>query len=347
MTTNSKFHQKIVVLGGGTGQFNLLRGLVQLNEPSLITAMPGTWDSGGSSGKLRTELGVLPMGDARQCLVGLMTNERQQLWTLRESDDRFEDGVGPLKGHNFLNLEIQLLNKLAGGFDKAIDAFREKYGIKGRVIPSSLLSLHIIARTSAGKEIYGEENIDTRWQQEDFDPDDKMDRVYLSTPAEANPQALKAIKEADLIIFSSGSLFGSVLPHLLIEGVAETINKSKAKLVFVLNIMTERGQTDNFSASEHLSLFAHYLGNSKRVNYMIVNKNSIDKQLLEFYTEKGKQTPIRLDKQNCLKISPNLKIIQAPMAAYLKKSNLLRHDPIKLARTILNLTPIKSGLTNS
>lgn len=330
------YNLKVVVLGGGTGQFNILRGLTKYNHPLNITAIPGTWDSGGSTGRLRTELGALPMGDARQCLVGLMEDERQQLWTLRESDDRFKNEVGPLQDHNFLNLELDLLTRLAGGFQQGIDAFREKYLIRGRVVPSSLLSLHLVAMLRSGDEIHGESAIDLRWKQAGFDPTDRIVRIYLNTPAEANPLAQQAIAEADLIVFSSGSLWGSVLPHLLIDGIPKAILTSKAKLMFNMNLMTERGQTDFFKGSAHLEPFLYYLGDPERLDYLVVNQDSLPTRVLQYYAEMGRQRPVDVDIEGCLKLAPRVKIVAAPLGEEVITQNLIRHNPELLARVVLN-----------
>lgn len=331
------FDQKIVVFGGGTGQFNLLRGLVNLNQPENITAIPGTWDSGGSSGKLRTELGALPPGDARQCLIALMEDERQRLEALRISNHRFRDLPGPLRGHDPLNLLIELQSRIHQGHDRALDAFRTLFRIRGYVIPSSLTNFDLIAKLESGREIFGEEDIDQRGDKPDFNPEDRITSIFLDTPAEPNQKALDAIEAAQKIIFSSGSLWGSVLPHLLIEGIPEALIKTQAILIFVLNLMTERGQTDGFTASDHLRPFIEYLGDPTRLNFLIANQNCLSEEVLVRYRREG-QVSVTVDEEECIKVAPCLKIICQPLASYLEKPPLLRHDPEKLARLILTLS---------
>lgn len=329
MNANPKFHKKITVLGGGTGQFNLLRGLVSLNDSSLITAIPGTWDSGGSSGRLRTELGILPPGDTRQCLIALMDDPDQQEVAIATFNDR------SFNSHALGNLIIATLEKIYHGQYQGLEKARKLFFIKGRIAPSALNDLELNAVTEKGIELCGEEAIDHNSTRETFDPTDKIETVYFSSPPEANPEAIKAIKEADLIVLSSGSLYNSILPHLLIDEVKKAILKSKAPLIFVLNLMTEPGQTDFYKASDHLKPLIKLLGKD-RINFLIVNENNLDKEVLEIYEKEG-QEPVEIDTKNCQEVAPNLKIISDHLASYSPSENLLRHDPEKLASVILGL----------
>lgn len=339
MIESPRENQKIVVMGGGTGQFHLLRGLIRANNPEFITAMPGSWDNGGSSGKLRTELGILPVGDSRRCLVGLHENEDWVLETLRLSDDRFNDVVGPLKGHDFINLEIQRLTHIHGGSQAGIDAFRRRNGIRGRVIPTSLMSLNLLTKPASGADIVGEAMLDERGWLEDYDPEDPENRILaqtFNTQAEANPLAIEAINEADRIIFAPGSFWGSIMPHLGIKDIRQAIVESSATVTLFLNLMTERGQTDNLSASEHLETFLQKLGNADRLNYLVVNNDGIPDKILEYYA-KFHQTPVMIDEEACLKLAPNLKVLEVSLASYSEDNEyLLRHDPTFSARICLN-----------
>lgn len=331
------FHKKIVVIGGGTGTFTLLRGLTSLNQPDLITAIPGMWDNGGSTGRLRSELGALPVGDIRQCLIGLMEDEEQQLWAMRLSNDRFKDIVGPLQGQDLFNLIIDRLGTISGGLQNGIDAFRKLHKIRGHVAPVTLINIDLSSQFSKGPDLFGEEKLDDRWKEPDFDPNNKVEAIYLSTPAEANPKAVAAIKEADIIVFPPGSLYGSILPHFLIRGIKEAIKKSKAKLIYVSNLMTERGQTDTLNnASDYLKQFLFYLDGDKKIDYLIANHNGIEDEPLNFYIQKGHQTPVVIDKEECLKLVPHLKISTRNMVTYIKEQNLIRHDSSKLAEIVLD-----------
>lgn len=325
-----KFSKKIVTLGGGTGQFNLLRGLVKLNGPEYITAVAGSWDSGKSSGKLRTEMGILPPGDERQCLIALMENPEQQEVALAAFNDR------SINNHALGNLIIAVLEKIYHGPDRALEKARQLFLIKGKVLQVSLKDLELNAVLQSGLNLKGEEQIDHNALRPNYNPKDRIARIFFAEKPEPNPEALKAIKQADLIIFPSGSLYGSVLPHLLVDKVQKAITSSKAKLVFVLNLMTEDGQTQLFRASDHLESLLYYLGDKKRLDYMIVNKKRIDPKILRIY-KKEKQDPVEIDEERCQKLAPRLKILYHELASYLPNEHLLRHDPEKLAEVILEL----------
>ena len=324
------YDKKITVLGGGTGQFNLLRGLVKLNKPEYITAIAGSWDSGRSSGKLRTEMGILPPGDARQCLIALMEDPKQQEVAIAAFNDR------SINSHALGNLIIAVLEKIYHGPDRALEKARELFLIRGKVLPVSLKDLELNAVLQSGKELTGEEAIDHNGQRENFDPKDRIARVFFSNKPEPNKDALKSIKTADTIVLSSGSLFGSILPHLLVEEVLKTIRSSKGKLIFVLNLMTEEGQTQFYRASDHLEALLYYLGDKKRLDFMIVNKRKINSKVLKIYKKEG-QEQVEVDEERCLKMAPDLKIVYKDLASYLPQAHLLRHDPEKLARAILDL----------
>lgn len=330
------YKQKIVTFGGGTGHFSLLRGLVELNQPELINAVVGTWDSGGSSGKLRTELGILPPGDIRQCLLALMENPMQRQVAQKLFDDRLSDVNGPLKGHSFGNLIAARLERIYKGADRATEAERLLFRIRARVLPVSLSEMNLIAKLETGEEIEGETNIDFRAEGANFNPKNKINRIYFDSNADPNTEVIEAIRNADKIIFSSGDLFTSVLPHLLVNGIRDAIVNSNATVVLILNLMTKRGETDSFKASDYLKVFISYLEDKNRINYMIGSSNGLNQEVLRVYKKDG-QEPVEIDEDVCVKISPKIKIIQAPLAVYHIREHLLRHDSEKLAETILQL----------
>ena len=326
---SKKYAQKIVTLGGGTGHFHLLDGLKRINDPALITAVVGTWDNGGSSGRLRTELGILPPGDIRRCLLALMEDERQQEVAQRLFDDRVGD-------HSMGNLIGVSLDHIFHGQDRGTDAERELFRVRGQILPASLTDLHLVGVTQKGVVIEGETNIDYRRKRADFDPKDWLARIHFNTRADPNPRVVKAIKEADKIVFAPGDLFTSVLPHLLVDGVREAICASKAKVCFVLNLMTKVGETDFFQASDYLERLQFYLGDHRRLDYVIVNGGKLEPEIVAFYKSLG-QGLVKVDEQRCKKIAPRAKIVRAKLAKYLKKEHLLRHDSEELAAAILRL----------
>jgi uncharacterized cofD-like protein len=329
-----KYRQKIVTFGGKTGHFQLLNGLKKLNDTSFITAVVGTWDSGGSSGILRSELGVLPPGDIRACLLALMEDDNQQHVAQRLFDDRLKETNGPLCGHSVGNLIGVRLDRIFRGQDRGTDAERSLFRIRAQVLPASLTDLNLVGVTKHGIEIDGEKNIDNRRKRNDFNPRDRLVRIYFGTHADSNPRVLAAIAKADKIVFAPGDLFTSILPHLLIEGVAEAIQRSKAKVYFVLNLTTKSGETDFFKASDYVKTFLYYLGDAKRLNYIVANKGRFEEEVVKLYEGEGKEA-VSFDEKECRRVAPKAKVVREKMAEYLKKDHLLRHNSLNLAKAVL------------
>lgn len=333
-----RYHQKITTLGGGTGQFNLLRGLVKLNHPSNNAAICATWDSGGSSGKLRVEEGVLPPGDYMQNLIAQMEDDDQLQSALILLTDR-------RNGHPLRNLLAGEAERAYHGVEGGIDGLRRFWRIRGRVIPISTIDLDLCGTTKNGVEIGEESNLDVRVFSDKNDPDFTR-RIYFNRPALPNPQALQTIAESEKIIFSPGSPNTSVFPCLQIWDIAPKIRESTATLCAVLNIMTSpHGEAPNLtSASKWLKEFQHYLGDPEvirrtghtRLDYLLVNDNNLDPEILDIYRQQG-QMPIEVDDDECLRLAPGLKIIHQHLAHYDKNSHLLRHDQQCLAETLLKL----------
>ncbi len=331
-----KYSQKIVTFGGGTGQYHLLSGLRELNANEKITAVAGTWDSGGSSGRLRSEIGVLPPGDLRRCILALMNDPYQRSVAQKLFDDRLEDLVGPLKGHSFGNLLTARLDNIYSGQDRGITAECELFRVRSKVMPVSLSRVELIAETKKGNQIVGESNIDIRSKSRLYDQSDKIIRIYFDTSADINPSVIREIKNADKIIFAQGDLYTSVLPHLLVSGVREAIQKSKAKLIFVLNLMTKPGETDGYKASDFLKSILFYLDAPGRLDYMLVNTNNLDSKILSIYKEEG-QKMVEVDEENIKLIEPKITIVKKSILTYFKKEHLLRHDSLKLASALLQI----------
>jgi uncharacterized cofD-like protein len=334
MIAQSRYREKIVTFGGKTGHFQLLDGLKKFNDTSLITAVVGTWDSGGSSGILRSELGVLPPGDIRACLLALMEDDVQQHVAQRLFDDRLREVTGPMKGHSLGNLIGVRLDHIFHGQDRGTDAERALFRIHAQVLPATLTDLNLLGMTEKGIEIDGEANIDNRKEKPDFEAKDRIMRIYFNTHADSNPRVIEAIKKADKIVFAPGDLYTSVLPHLLIDGVAEAIIKSKAKVYFVLNLIEKQGETDYYKASDFVNAFIFYLGSSKRLNYLVTNTKKFDNEIVKVY-EGEKKKAIVLDEVLCKKMVPGLKLIKGNFSEYLKKVHLLRHNSDNLALSIL------------
>lgn len=331
-----KYSQKIVTIGGGTGQFTLLRGLVNLNDPSKIMAIPGSWDGGGSSGQLRIEQGILPPGDYMQCVEACMEDPEQLRVAISLLNDRSE-------GHPYRNILAAKAEKEFHSVQEGIDALRFLFRVQAKIIPSSLDNLKLFAETKNGLTIEGEESIDHLGQNTEFHPEDEVSRIYFNKEAQPNPKAIEAILQADKIVFAPGSPYTSSMAHLLIEGFAEAIMQSNAILVAVLNLMTTKGEDHHFhQASDWLKAFNYYLSdtvqsdNESRLNYILANTNGLTDEIKEHYSAQG-QKPIEVDDQACHAIAPNVQIVRSDIAHYNKKAHLYRHDSTALAEAILTL----------
>lgn len=263
-----------------------------------------------------------------------MEDPEQQKVAQRLFDDRLKEATGPLKGHSLGNLIGVRLDHIFQGLDRGTEAERKLFRIRGQVFPATLTNLNLVGITKSGSEIDGETNIDKRKEKNGFKPEDRIERIYFTTHADTNPKVIEAIRKADKIVFAPGDLYTSILPHLLIDGVSEAIIKSKAKVYFVLNLIEKEGETDYFKASDYIKAFNFYLGDPKRLNFIVANKNRFDKETVKIY-EGEKKKAVILDENECKKTSPNAKIIKTNLWEYLKKDHLLRHNPRNLALAIL------------
>lgn len=318
--------KKIVVLGGGTGSFTVLKGLKRY--PIELTAVVNMVDDGGSTGILRDELGVLPPGDVRQCLVAL--SESSELMR-KLMNYRFEDGR--LRGHSFGNILITALEKTTGSFEAAVEEVGKILAIKGRVVPATTDKVRLVLELEDGTILYGENNI----QNADL-CNERIKKLFLNPRARANQKALEAIKDADLIVIGPGSIYTSLIPNLLIDGIAEAVIKSKAKKVFVVNLMNKKNKTKGFNVKDHVKLLESYLGGS--FDYVLFNVQKPPAELLERYAKESEL----VDYDEALLKERRFIPIKAfsPKPAKVKKGdiikrNLIRHDSYKLAEVIIKL----------
>lgn len=310
---------KIVVIGGGTGSFTVLSGLKKY--PVELSAIVTMADSGGSSRILREEFGILPPGDVRQALVALSQSEKllADLFTYRFKE-------GGLAGHSIGNLLITALERIKGSFEKAIAEAGKILNIKGKVIPVTLENTTLYAILENGQIIKGEDNIDVP----KHDPNLKIKKVYLEPKARANKMAMKSILEADLIVIGPGDLYTSIIPNLLVEGIPEAIRKSKAKKVYVCNLMTKFGETNNFQGLDFVREIEKYLG-GKFLDYVIFNNKRPSSFRIKKY-EKAKASFVKYQKKDFQ--GENFKIIEGN---FLRKKGFIRHDPEKLAKALLKI----------
>jgi uncharacterized cofD-like protein len=315
---------RVVAIGGGTGMFAVLTGL--RHYTSNITAVVTMSDSGGSSGRLRDEFGYLPPGDVRRCLLALASWDEDSLLLRQLFEYRFDRGLG-LNGHSFGNLLLTALTDILGGEVQAIDEAGRLLRIRGRVLPVTLTDTTLCARLDNGHVIRGETDIDIRKEHLDAGISD----VWLDPPAAPNPEVLSALTAADLIVLGPGDLYTSVIPNLLVDGVADAIRSSAGKSVYVCNVMTKHGETDNFAASTFIHEVLRYLGDDA-LDYAILNYHeSLPKDLLDRYKE-SRAVPVDLDLSACYELVPGLRI--RPLT---RTGALVRHDPELLALTLMEI----------
>ncbi len=327
--------KKIVCLGGGTGVSVVLSGLKKY--PLDLTAIVTMFDSGGSSGKLREELDILPLGDVRQCLVAL--SKETNLANLFH----YRFGKGTLKGHNFGNLLIAAAIGAMGSLDKAIDRIGQILTIKGKVIPVTLERADIVTILKNNKKIKKEEKIINCSYLSKVG----VKKLFLEPETKANPKAISAIQNADLIVIAPGKFYTSILPIFLVKGVPEAVRKSRAKKVFVCNLMTQVGNTDNFSVKDFLIILEKYLGKDV-IDYVIFNTGKLSAgQIKEVRKVFPKADFIKYDKsllkrKNFIGVDVIDRQIQKlnPVDILVKGANkrtMILHQPDKLAKVIINL----------
>ncbi|MCC6442582.1 MAG: YvcK family protein [Armatimonadetes bacterium] len=312
--------QRIVVLGGGTGLSTLLRGLKEFT--SNITAIVTVTDDGGSSGRLGKELGVLPPGDIRNCLVALADAEPLMTELFQH---RFKEGAPDLAGHSFGNLLIAAMTAITGDFEEAIKETSNILAIRGRVLPSTLCHVTLQAEMSDGRMVVGETNI-TRCSG-------KQIRRILLDPAEVYPlqEALDAIHKAAIIIIGPGSVFTSVVPNLLVRGIAEAIAGANAVKIYVCNVMTQAEETARYSASDHVQAVIRHAP-LRLFDYVLANTEVPSEPLLERYRQEGADYVVPdLDKIQALGFTP-------VGARLISQTHVVRHDPHKLAEAVINLS---------
>ena len=310
---------KIVAIGGGTGLSTLLRGLKAYT--SNITAIVTVADDGGSSGRLREEFGIIPPGDIRNCIASL-ADEEQLITSLFQY--RFKSGSG-LEGHSFGNLLLSVMCEITGNMFLAIKESSKVLNIRGRVLPATLENINLVAQLENGEEVWGESHI-TEAGKKDGGKILQL-RCEPSNPKPV-PEVIEAIEHAELIILGPGSLYTSVLPNLLIAEISDALNRSKAPIVYVCNIMTQPGETSRFTASEHVDVLLKHCPNRKVLDAVLVN-NWIPKSLADKYAEYD-SIPVEIDRQAIEKL--NIDVIERILV---DDGHVIRHNPKKLSRAII------------
>lgn len=312
---------KIVVIGGGTGLSTMLRGLKVYS--SNITAIVTVADDGGGSGVLRQDLGILPPGDIRNCVLALADTEPIMEKLLQY---RFEDGM--LKGQSFGNLFLAAMDGISTSFEEAVRKMSDVLAVTGRVLPVTLQDVKLCAELEDGHIICGESLIG----KHNTDHPGKINRVFLE-PQEVKPlqDAIDSIAEADIIVLGPGSLYTSVIPNLLVSSICESLKKSNAIKVYVCNVMTQPGETDGYSVYEHINAIEKH-SFSKIVDYCIANTADIPDELKEIYLLDGAET-VSIDYELLKKVG--IQLIENDFVSI--RNNLIRHDHKKLAESIIDL----------
>lgn len=315
--------KKVVVIGGGTGNFVVLRGLKLY--PLDLTAIVSMADDGGSTGILRDELGVLPPGDVRQCLVALSDSSRLMRSLMNY---RFENGG--LGGHSFGNLLLSALEKVTGSFEKAVEEAGKILNIKGKVIPITTHQVRLKMLLNNRKILEGESEI---YLSQEIDQGYKT--IYLEPYPKINPRVLDEISTADLIVMGPGGLHTSLIPNLLVEGMNEAICQSDAKKVFVVNLMNRKGQTTGYKTSHYLQELVRFLGRDV-FDHILFNVQKPPDDLIEFYATEGELVENDITDSRVMPAQ-----LLGPLAQGAKKDlikrNLIRHDSKKLAQELMKI----------
>jgi len=313
---------KVVVIGGGTGLSVLLRGVKKYT--SNITAIVTMADDGGGSGKLREDLGMLPPGDIRNCILALADTE-----PIMEKLLQYRFKEGSLKGQSFGNLLIAAMVGISDNFEDAIKRINDIFAVTGKVLPVTTNDIILYAKLKNGDIIKGESQIPIK--SKEFNS--PIERIYIQ-PEKAEPlkESIEAIANADIVILGPGSLFTSILPNLVIDNIASAIENSKALKVYVSNLMTQPGETDNFSLGDHVkAIFNHT--NKKIIDYIYVNSEEIPREIMEKYQKEG-ASPITITEEDEAYFRyNNIKVIKNNYIEI--KKGYLRHNAPKLSQDII------------
>ncbi|EAX46509.1 protein of unknown function UPF0052 and CofD [Thermosinus carboxydivorans Nor1] len=307
----------IVVIGGGTGLSVLLRGIKSVT--SNVTAIVTVADDGGSSGRIREDLGIIPPGDLRNCLVALADTEplMEKLFQHRFG------GAGDLAGHSFGNLFLAAMTEVLGDVELALKESSKVLKVRGQVLPASTTTIRLVAEMTDGTLVEGESQIPLAKKT--------IKRISIR-PHDAQPveAALEAIRDADVCILGPGSLYTSVMPNLLVQGIADALRQSEAVKIYICNVMTQPGETDGYTASRHVQAIFDHVGPGV-IDYVVVNVQEVAESLQNTYARQGAY-PVLADIEAIEAMG--VKVIGANL---ISETNLVRHDPVKLSRTIVDL----------
>ncbi len=312
---------KIVAIGGGTGLSTILRGIKEYT--SNITAIVTMGDDGGGSGVLRQDLKMLPPGDIRNCIVALAETEPLMKELLQY---RFKDGK--LKDQSFGNLFLAAMDGISDNFQEAVQKMSSVLAVTGKVLPVTLEDMVLKAELENGNIILGESII----PKEVIKQKSKVKKLYIEPyEAKALEESIQAILEADAIILGPGSLYTSIIPNLLVKDIVESISIAKGAKIYIANVMTQPGETDDYTLEDHLrALYNH--ANSNIIDYVLINSNQVGQDVRNKYS-KEKSIPIKYDKKSCEEF--DVEYVEGDIASV--ENNLIRHDSYKLASLIIDI----------
>lgn len=313
------YSPKITCIGGGTGLSTMLRGLKRFSPN--ITAIVTVTDDGGGSGVLRNELAMPPPGDIRNCLLALSNTEPTMSKLLN-----YRFSGGSLKGQSFGNLFLAAMHGISSSFDEAVTKMADVLAITGRVLPVTNENVWLTARFADGSRIFGESNINYAKLRKGC----RITNVALSPKhPKALPESIKAIEEADILVLGPGSLYTSIIPNLLVDGITDAICRCKGTKIYVSNLMTQPGETEGYTVSDHVSALLMHSG-CKLIDYCIVNSNSAPENIVKKYKLEG-STEVKCDYEVLAKLG--MKVVKAPISL---SHEHYRHDPMALASVIIN-----------
>ncbi len=307
--------KKVVVLGGGTGSSTLLRGLKEF--PIDLTAIVSVCDDGSSTGILREEFNIPAVGDIRRVLVAL--SETEPL-VMKLFNYRFHT-TSDLDGHTVGNLLLTASSEITGNLSDGIEALSRVFNLKGKVVPLTEENVVLVGEMGDGSIVEGEHNI-TQNQN-------SIRRVFYKEEPVPTREAIRALEEADLIILSMGSVFTSIIPNLICNEITDTIDRSKAKIMYVCNMVTQPGETTEFKVSDHVELLNQYLGRRK-IDVVVANSGEIDEEMAKRYESLEQKDPVEFDREATKALVE--KVISDDYVAV--KNNLLRHNVMKLSMHI-------------
>lgn len=309
--------KKVVVLGGGTGLSYLLSGLKQF--PVDITAIVSVCDDGKSTGILREEFNIPAVGDVRKVLVSLSETEPLVMDLFNYRFNTTSD----LNGHTVGNLLLTAAKEISGNLSDGIETLSKVLNLKGKVVPLTEDNVILMGKMVDGTIIEGEHNITVNKQ--------KIEKVYYKEEPTPTKEAIDAIESADLIVLSMGSLFTSIIPNLICKNIVEAIDSSKAKILYACNMMTQPGETDGFTVTDHVDMLNKYLG-KRKIDVVLANNGKFDKKLIKKYETLEQKDPVKYNNKDFLKydmevIGDNFIIIS---------NNMIRHNNLKLGFYIFN-----------